>query len=90
MELTTLLNYASALSAFVAAVLWYVSATIQVPRDDKPDSDGWVKASISVDGNDFIASAIAQQKWGRRGAFAAALAAFTQGLSIGLAALCAA
>ena len=52
----TIFNYASAMAAFVAAAFWYVSATVHVPVNDKPDSDGWSQASISVDGNDFIAS----------------------------------
>ena len=89
-HIPTLLNYASALSALVAAALWYLSATAKVPPNNQPDKDGWIPASIEVDGSDFIASAVKQQQLSRKGAYAAAIAALCQGLSTGLLAMVAA
>ena len=89
-NLPVLLNCISALGAFVAAIFWYFSATASVPPNNQPDSDGWIQGGIEVDGKDFIASALAQQNWSRRGAYAAALAALCQGIAMGLAAVTAA
>jgi hypothetical protein len=78
----TQLNILAAVFAFVAAILWLVSATVQVEHKDKVDAEGWVEASITSDGKDVIASAKLQQKWSRRGAYAAAVAAALQGAAL--------
>ncbi|WP_200232470.1 hypothetical protein [Rubrivivax gelatinosus] len=76
------LNYLSAGLAFFAAILWFVSATVQVKAKDKVSADGWIEASLESYGNDVIESAKLQQKWSRRGAYAAAAAAAIQGFAI--------
>ena len=72
------LNVTSALAAYVAAMLWYKSAAVKVPYKDEPGADGISQASIVVDSNDFIATAIASSMWSKRAAYASALAAFLQ------------
>lgn len=76
------LNLLSSAFAFLAAVLWFISATVQVTHKDKVGSDGWIEASITSDGNDIIESGKLQQKWSRRGAYAAAVAALIQGIAL--------
>jgi hypothetical protein len=80
--IATHLNLLSAGLAFLAAILWLVSATAQVKAKDKVGADGWIEASIVSDGNDVIESAKLQQKWSRRGAYAAAAAAAIQGVAL--------
>ena len=82
----SMLNAASALAAFIAAALWHQSAVAKCPVSNKPDASGWVPAYISVDDQDFIKSARLQQKWSRRGALAAAVAAVFQGLALAMSA----
>lgn len=76
------LNLLSAGLAFLAAILWLISATAQVKAKDKIGADGWADASINSDGNDVIESAKLQQKWSRRAAYAAAAAATIQGVAL--------
>lgn len=78
----TQLNLISAAFAFLAAVLWFFSATTQVKHKDKIDYNGFYEAAIESDGNDVIESAKIQQKWSRRGAYAAAVAALFQGIAL--------
>jgi len=78
----TQLNLLSAAFAFLAALLWLVSATVQVNHKEKVDAEGWIEASITSDGNDVIESGKLQQKWSRRGAYAAAVAAALQGVAL--------
>lgn len=78
----THLNFLSAGLAFLAAILWFVSATVQAKAAQKVSADGWIEASIESDGHDVIESAKLQQKWSRRGAYAAAAAAATQGIAL--------
>jgi hypothetical protein len=75
------LNLASAVSAFIAAALWLVSATVQARPRDRRDSSDWMEASIISDGFDVIESGKLQQKWSRRGAWAAASAALFQAVA---------
>lgn len=81
------LSVGSAVAAFISAVLWVVAARARVPHDPKPDKDGWFPASISVGGDDFIETVKKQGEWNRWAAYAAAVAAFLQGLSALLGAL---
>lgn len=83
----TCLSVGSAVAAFISAVLWVVAARARVPHDPKPDKDGWFPASISVHGDDFIETVKKQGEWNRWAAYAAAVAAFLQGLSALLGAL---
>lgn len=79
----TAINSFSAIVAFIAAFLWHRSATIQIPNKDEPDESGMYPASIIAGNNiDFIGTAFAQSQWSKRGAHAAALAAFLQGLAL--------
>ena len=75
-------NYTSAASALAAAVLWYRSATVRIPHEDKPGPDGWHPAAIVVDESDFIKTAMSQALWSKRAAYAAALAALFQGVAL--------
>jgi hypothetical protein len=79
---TTQLNLLSAAFSFLAAFLWFVSATVQVKHKERVDADGWIEASITSNGNDVIESGKLQQKWSRRGAYAAAVAALLQGIAL--------
>jgi len=72
------LNLVSAASAFIAAALWFKSATAQARPIERRDSNGWIEESIIADGFDVIESGKLQQKWSRRGAWAAASAALFQ------------
>jgi hypothetical protein len=72
------LNVVSALFALAAAAMWFLSAVAQVKAKDVVGPDGWIESSLTSDGNDVIESGKAQQKWSRRGAFAASVAAFFQ------------
>jgi hypothetical protein len=74
------INLVSALAAFAAAHMWYKSAAVNVPHEDKPNPRGVYPAAIVVDENDFVATAFAQARWNKRGAFAAAIAALLQGI----------
>lgn len=78
----TVLNVGSALAAYAAAMLWYKSAVVKVPHSAVLDPDGFSPASISVEGNDFIATATAQSVWSKRAALVAAVAAFLQGTAL--------
>ena len=82
MNLETYLSVGSAVAAFISAVLWVVAARARVPHDPKPDKDGWVTASIPVDGDDFIETVKKQGEWNRWAAYAAAVAAALQRTSI--------
>lgn len=81
MNVETGLSVGSAVAAFISAVLWVVAARARVPHGPKPDKDGWVPASISVDGDDFIETVEKQGEWNRWAAYAAAVAAALQGCS---------
>ncbi len=83
----TCLSIGAAVAAFISAVLWVVAARARVPHDPKPDKDGWFPASISVGGDDFIETVKRHGEWNRWAAYAAAVAAFLQGLSALLGAL---
>jgi hypothetical protein len=78
-----LLNLGAAPSAFVAAVLWHRSATVQVPYKDEPDASGIHSAAIMVGNNkDVIGTAIVQSSSSKRAAYTAAIAAALQGLAL--------
>ena len=83
----TYLSVGSAVAAFISALLWVIAARARVPHDPKPDKNGWLPASISVDGDDFIETVKKQGELNRWAAYAAAVAAFLQGLSTMLVAL---
>lgn len=79
------LNIATAATAFVSAGLWVIAATVRVRHDPKPDKDGFLPASISVDGEDFIETVRRQGHWNRIASYATALAAALQGAAVLLA-----
>jgi hypothetical protein len=82
MTIDAYLSIGSAAAAFVSAALWVNAARARVPHEPKPDKDGWFPASISVDDDDFIETVKKQGEWNRWAAYAAALAAALQGVSI--------
>jgi hypothetical protein len=59
---TTQLNLLSAAFSFLAAILWFVSAMVQLKHKDRVGADGWIEASIISDENDVIESSKLQQK----------------------------
>ena len=78
-----LLNILAALAALTAAFLWHRSATVQVPHRDEPDANGIYSAAIIIGDNiDFVSTAVAQSTWSKRGAYAAAVAAFLQAAAL--------
>ena len=77
-----LLNWVAALAAVVAALLWFRSATVEVPTDDIPDENGMFGMQITVDGSDFIETARQQTRWNKWAAFAAGIAAGCQAVAL--------
>jgi hypothetical protein len=76
-------NVISALAAIAAAALWYRSSAVTVPHDpNRQDADGTYPASISVNGTDFIYTAVEQTRWNRYAAIAASVAALTQAVAL--------
>ena len=82
MTVETCLAIGSGLAAFVSAVLWVVAARARVPHKSGLDQDGWKPATISVDGDDLIATLQRQGELNRWAAYAAAVAAFLQGVLV--------
>lgn len=79
------LNASSAVSAFIAAALWFRSATVAVPHDaGHLDPDDWAPAAITRDGAkgkasiDVLATAQEANRWNAYAAFTAAIAAVLQ------------
>ena len=79
--MNSLFNALSAGFALVAAVMWLLSATLQSKAQEKIGPHGWTEASLVSDGFDVIESGKVQQKWSRKGAYAAAIAAVFQALA---------
>lgn len=75
-------NLVSAGFAFVAAVLWLISASVRVKAKPKIDKDGWTESSHESDDNNVVESAKLQQRWSRMAALAAAAAAAAQGIAL--------
>lgn len=85
MKLATIFNLISAVTAFIAAFLWFWSTRIEVEQVEDPSNDGFMEASILIQKDDGkminpYTTAIAQAKWNRWAAFAAGLAATFQSL----------
>lgn len=74
-----LCSWVAAFFAFLAAVLWVVSATVQVPF---PSPESLKGPDMVVEGHSFVGTAKAQAKWSRRAALAAAVAAVFQGVAL--------
>lgn len=77
-----MLNVVSAVGTLLAAFFWFRSATVSLPAEDRPDENGMIQGSVSINGVDVSRTFIAQGKLGKKGAMAAALAALAQGLAI--------
>jgi hypothetical protein len=71
-------SWLSAILAFVAALLWFKSATVRVPFPRPPQIEG---PDMVVNGLSFVGTATAQTTWSRRAAMAAAAAAIFQGIA---------
>ena len=79
------LNWLSAISALIAAYLWYRASTVTVPPLTAPATGGWQPAQIivtskGVDQDPFLTAA-RSSKLNARAAMAAAIAALLQGVS---------
>jgi len=73
-------NSLAALFAIFAAALWLKSATARVPL---PRPAGLVEGpDMDVGGYSFVGTAAVRDKWNRRAATAAAIAAACQGLGL--------
>lgn len=72
-------SWLSAILAFVAALLWFKSATVRVPLPPPGEAKG---PDMVVDGHSFVGTVTAQTTWSRRAAVAAAVAAIFQGIAV--------
>jgi hypothetical protein len=83
------LNLGAAAAALVAAVLWWYSTSVSVPFVEKKQGDLWLGGISVVDGQgvrtDPFGTAMAQGRWSRWAAMAAAVAAALQGVALLLA-----
>ncbi len=82
MKIDTYFAIAAGFAAIVSAFLWVAAARARVIHKPEPDQEGWHSATISVDGDDFIATVQRQGELNRWAAYVAALAAFLQGVSV--------
>lgn len=71
-------NVMAMLLAALAAWFWYKSAAVRVPANH----GNKMGPEIIVEGHAFIATAMKQTSWSRRGAMAAAVAAFFQAVGL--------
>lgn len=77
------LNLASAIAAGVAAVLWFVSATVRIKFDATPGPNGWTTGAIvDEENNDILASQAKGNWWSAWAASAAGVAAALQAVAI--------
>ena len=79
--LKCVLNVISAISALVAAGLWFQSARVKVSAtqtENQRNEDGTFPARIIANDSDFIATAFEQVRWSRWAALAAGIAALWQ------------
>jgi len=81
-SLSTVFNYLAAAFAFMAAIFWFRSSTASVKHEEKPDETGIIPASITVDGEDFIATTLLQSKISKQAAVWAAIAALFQSAAL--------
>ncbi len=82
MKIDTFFTIAAGFAAMVSAVLWVAAARARVLHKPQSTQDGWQSATISVDGDDFIATVQRQGELNRWAAYVAAVAAFLQGVSV--------
>lgn len=81
--LKTLINFISAIAAFVAAGLWLKASTVTVKYSNDDTSGSF--ASVDKDTgevDDVINTAIEQSKWNKYAAIAACIAALFQGIGL--------
>ncbi|MBJ9594163.1 hypothetical protein [Burkholderia seminalis] len=82
-----LLNIASAVAAFTAALLWYLSTRVEVEHvEPSADENGLIGGSLSIQGSngrlvDPFATGMKQARWNRWAAGAASVAAVCQGFA---------
>ena len=72
------LNWIAALAGVIAALFWFRSATVKVSAQS--GTEGGMQ--ITVDGADFIATAVQQTRWNKWAAMAAACAAASQAIAL--------
>ena len=87
MYLKSILDITAAVSAIVAAGLWFWSTKVAVKYQPHPDKDGTTQAAIIVgtdegSDTDFIRTAYAQAMWSKRAAIAASISALCQGVAL--------
>lgn len=75
------LNIVSGISGFTAAALWLKSTVVAVKPSNHSHSADWQPARLLLGETDFIATAVEQNRWSRRAAVAASIAAFAQGVA---------
>ena len=80
--LKTLINFISAIAAFVAAGLWLKASTVTIKY--RHDGMGGIVAADpdTGEGFDVINTGIAQSKWNKYAAIAACIAALFQGIGL--------
>lgn len=77
----TILNWASALAALIAAGLWLTSSIIRVNYTEQNQGE-WSEAAIADDGADVIRTMRRQNVWNARAAMATAVAAVCQAVAL--------
>lgn len=86
-QIKAILNGAAALSAFVAAALWWYASIVIVRPTDSADRDGWASAQITVEHQstgpfDPFLTGIKQANMNKWAAIAAGLSALMQGIGL--------
>jgi hypothetical protein len=73
-----LLNIATTMAAIASAFCWQRSCVVTVPHAHAKHDGIFHDGTISVDGNDFLATVKSQSKWNRSAALIACFAALFQ------------
>ncbi|WP_339136562.1 MAG: hypothetical protein WGN25_01610 [Candidatus Electrothrix sp. GW3-4] len=77
-----ILDILSAISAIIAAYLWFKSTLVKVQPSKEVNENGWQEATIMSDGADVIETGRQQNLWNRYAALFASIAALAQGISL--------
>jgi hypothetical protein len=83
-------NIATCITALLAAVFWFMSGFAKVSREEAHRralaranaNDGWIDASITIDGADLAETQKLQSNWNRVAALTAGVSALCQSISV--------
>jgi hypothetical protein len=82
MECIELLNYSAVVSAFMAALFWFLSAFVKGKSSEERDETGMLQARITINGGDLSETLKKQSKFSAIAAVFAGISALLQGLVI--------